>query len=197
MLFRHICYIAFSIMCAVSFTACSDTEWSGDMCDKQVLMRSSSDCGIPCEANALGMTYEFVAKYFAIDDKYNLADINDSMIHHKVMLYELNIRSRIVDLHDILEGRCKLQNVCMLIHDPDNPTYCQHWVNVGGVDTQKMTITLLMNMEKCKTRTFTWQEMYDLYTKGMFNHAHEVHSGSVRVPAWYEFAYVWITKRLF
>jgi len=162
---------------------------------KQVLMKTSGDCGRAALAGALGISYDEASKYLPGQESRTKADLRDSMIHHKVALYHMRVASRIVTYEDIIAEKCAIGRTCILVHSPTAPTLGQHWVNFGGRDTFG-NIILWWNSPKEPVRTVPVEIFYSYYHDGSFNHAHECGAGSIRKPSWWERLWFWATVKI-
>ena len=142
--------------------------------EKLVTMRQLRDCHIPAVATACQVTYERAHKVLW---HFNLPWFLESPI----LSNPLNVKRGVsalgftpveIGLTPLINNTATPGRVIVLVHDPKNPLFAQHWVVWMGkdsTDTHYLHWGLTQDLER-KTK----QELIDLVTLGTPNCVFEV-----------------------
>ena len=142
--------------------------------ERFVTMREERDCLVAAIATLLGITYE--AAHKAIGHR-NLPSFLESPLLSNPMvavnsLKRLGQSPVLIGLTALLNGSAKAGKVLVLVHDPDNPYFAQHWVVWFGITHNSTGDELLHKFHWGQNQTpvyKTQQELIDLVTAGAPN----------------------------
>ena len=143
--------------------------------ERFVTMREARDCLVAAIATLLGITYE--AAHKAIGHR-NLPSFLESPLLSNPMvavnsLKRLNSSPMLIGLTPLLNATAVSGKVLVLLHDPDNPYFAQHWVvwfGRGSLDGQHRLAW--GNSQEFVLKTDA--ELIELVTKGAPNCVIEV-----------------------
>ena len=139
-----------------------------------ITMREERDCLVAAIATLLGITYE--AAHKAIGHR-NLPSFLESPLLSNPMvavnsLKRLNRSPMLIGLTSLLNATATSGKVLVLVHDPDNPYFAQHWVVWFGRSMDGQHRLAWGNSQEFVLKTDA--EMIELVTKGAPNCVIEV-----------------------
>lgn len=146
-------------------------------------MRTANSCGPDAIKYATKRSYDDVDKAFGHIDINNFQNVTDTPWNHFMALKNLGIPFQIVNLGDVLAGRCENEQTIILIHDLAKPLLYQHWVVLHSVDKDFVRIHYGNNtVQKVPVNEFK-----RFYSGGKFigpQCAYEIGKGDTEIP-WY------------
>ena len=133
-----------------------------------VTMREERDCLVAAIATLLGITYEAAHRLVW---HFNLPGFLESPLLSNPLnaeraLKKANANPRQIGLTNLLNGTARPGKVLVLVHDPDNPLFAQHWVVWLGIKNDKHQLAWGNSQTPVEK---TSQEMIDLVTLGWPN----------------------------
>ncbi len=142
--------------------------------ERFVTMREERDCLVAAIATLLGIAYE--AAHKAIGHR-NLPSFLESPLLSNPMvavnsLKRLNRSPMLIGLTSLLNATAISGKVLVLVHDPDNPIFSQHWVVWFGRSVDGKHRLAWGNSQEFVLKTDN--EMIELVTKGAPNCVIEV-----------------------
>lgn len=137
--------------------------------ERFVTMREARDCLVAAIATLLGITYE--AAHKAIGHR-NLPSFLESPLLSNPMvavnsLKRLGQSPMLIGLTSLLNATAVSGKVLVLLHDPDNPIFSQHWVVWFGRSADGKHRLAWGNSQEFVLKTDA--EMIELVTKGWPN----------------------------
>ena len=134
-----------------------------------VTMREERDCLVAAIATLLGITYEAAHRLVW---HFNLPGFLESPLLSNPLnaeraLKKANANPRQIGLTNLLNGTARPGKVLVLVHDPDNPLFAQHWVVWFGRSVDSTHRLAWGNSQEFILKSDA--EMIDLVTKGWPN----------------------------
>lgn len=136
--------------------------------EQYISMRESRDCLVAAVATLCGITYE---KAHAACKHWNLPFFFESPLLSNPVnairaLKKLGADPKQIGLTNLLQNSAEPGKVLLLIHDPQNPLFAQHWVVWFGIKNGKH---LLAWGDGQPHHTATEAELIELVTAGWPN----------------------------
>jgi hypothetical protein len=142
--------------------------------EKLITMRQLRDCHNPMVATLCGVTYEQAHKALW---HFNLpffleSPLLSNPLNVKRGIRKLGFEPVEIGLSPLLDGKATPGKVGVLVHDPDNPVFAQHWVVWMGKDSNDTHYLHWGQTQDLERKTK--QELIDLVTLGTPNCVFEV-----------------------
>lgn len=143
-------------------------------------MRSSVDCGPAMVLYLLSrqgveLSYEDLMDLWNFPERFDwFANLRDSPGAHWRILRKYKVPFRKVTLSEILDGKCSVQNVAVLIHNLEHPFLVQHWVPLEKVTEE----SVFVHWGDGSIKEFSRELFTKLYIGGFPNCAYEVGVGN-------------------
>ena len=142
--------------------------------ERFVTMREERDCLVAAIATLLGVSYEVAHRLVW---HFNLpwfleSPLLSNPLNAERALKKANANPRQIGLTNLLNGTAHPGKVLVLVHDPDNPLFAQHWVVWFGTTPNATCDEILHMLHWGQNQDFvykTQQEMIDLVTAGWPN----------------------------
>ena len=134
-----------------------------------VTMREERDCLVAAIATLLGISYEAAHRLVW---HFNLPGFLESPLLSNPLnaeraLKKANANPRQIGLTNLLNGTARPGKVLVLVHDPDNPLFAQHWVVWFGRSVDGTHRLVWGNSQEFILKSDA--EMIELVTKGWPN----------------------------
>lgn len=134
-----------------------------------VTMREARDCLVAAIATLLGISYEAAHR---LAWHFNLpwfleSPLLSNPLNAERALKKANANPRQIGLTNLLNGTARPGKVLVLVHDPDNPLFAQHWVVWFGRSVDGTHRLAWGNSQEFVLKSDA--EMIDLVTKGWPN----------------------------
>ena len=144
-----------------------------------VTMREARDCLVAAIATLLGVSYEVAHRLVW---HFNLpwfleSPLLSNPLNAERALKKANANPRQIGLTNLLNGTARPGKVLVLVHDPKNPFFAQHWVVWFGTTPNATCDEILHMLHWGQNQDFvykTQQELIDLVTAGWPNVCIEV-----------------------
>jgi hypothetical protein len=142
--------------------------------ERLVTMREERDCLVAAIATLLEVSYEVAHRLVW---HFNLPGFLESPLLSNPLnaeraLKKANANPRQIGLTNLLNGTARPGKVLVLVHDPENPLFAQHWVVWFGTTPNATCDEILHMLHWGQNQDFvykTQQEMIDLVTAGWPN----------------------------
>ena len=137
--------------------------------ERFVTMREARDCRVAAIATLLGVSYEVAHRLVW---HFNLpwfleSPLLSNPLNAERALKKANANPRQIGLTNLLNGTAHPGKVLVLVHDPDNPLFAQHWVVWFGRSVDGTHRLAWGNSQEFIFKSDA--EMIDLVTKGWPN----------------------------